>query len=150
MDLEQCRTETCKHIITVARFLRIIRNMLHKRLLTHDESKLESPEVEIFAEYTPKLAHTTYGSDEYKQYLSEMQKALKHHYECNRHHPEHFEEGIRGMNLVDLVEMICDWKAATLRHNDGDIYKSIEINQKRFGYSDELKQILINTVKLFD
>ena len=27
--------------------------------------------------------------------------------------------------------------------------KSIEINQKRFGYSDELKAIFINTVKSF-
>jgi hypothetical protein len=32
-----------------------------------------------------------------------------------------------------------------LRHETGCIYKSIEINQKRFGYSDELKQIFINT-----
>jgi hypothetical protein len=34
----------------------------------------------------------------------------------------------------------------TMRHNDGDIWRSIEINQKRFGYSDELKAILQNTV----
>jgi hypothetical protein len=40
-----------------------------------------------------------------------------------------------------------DWKAATLRHADGDILKSIEINQKRFGYSDDLKEIFKNTVK---
>ena len=52
------------------------------------------------------------------------------------------------MNLVDLIEMICDWKAASERHADGDIYKSIEINQKRFGYSDELKQILKNTIEI--
>lgn len=36
-------------------------------------------------------------------------------------------------------------KAATLRHNNGDLRKSIEMNQRRFGYSDELKQILLNT-----
>jgi hypothetical protein len=54
------------------------------------------------------------------------------------------------MNLVDLLEMVCDWKAATLRHANGDIEKSLEINQKRFGYSDELKAILRNTVKLLE
>jgi hypothetical protein len=48
---------------------------------------------------------------------------------------------------VDLVEMLMDWWAATKRHADGDIMESIEINQKRFGYSDELKSIFINTVK---
>jgi hypothetical protein len=46
--------------------------------------------------------------------------------------------------------MLCDWKAATLRHDDGDIRRSIEINQERFGYSDELKQILINTLPLIE
>lgn len=75
-----------------------------------------------------------------------MGVALEHHYKNNRHHPEHFKNGIEGMTLVDLCEMISDWKAATLRHDDGDILKSIEMNQQRFGYTDELKQILINTV----
>jgi hypothetical protein len=51
-----------------------------------------------------------------------------------------------GMNLIDLIEMLCDWKAATLRHNTGDIYKSLDINQKRFGYSDELKHLFKNTI----
>ena len=46
---------------------------------------------------------------------------------------------------VQLLEMICDWKASSERHADGDILKSIEINQERFGYSDDLKNILINT-----
>jgi hypothetical protein len=51
------------------------------------------------------------------------------------------------MNLIDLLEMLCDWKSSTMRHADGDVFKSIEINQKRFGYSDELKMFLINTAE---
>lgn len=39
-----------------------------------------------------------------------------------------------------------DWKAATERHADGDILKSLEINRVRFGISDQLAQILQNTV----
>lgn len=50
------------------------------------------------------------------------------------------------MTLIDLLEMLCDWKASSERHTDGDIYRSIEINQSRFGYSDELKTILKNTI----
>jgi hypothetical protein len=103
--------------------------------------------VEYFDEYTPKLAGCTYGSDEYKQFLKELKVALNHHYSIGRHHPEHFENGIRGMNLVDLVEMICDWYAATKRHNDGDMMKSIAMNQERFGYSDDIKALLENTYK---
>ncbi|WP_260858005.1 DUF5662 family protein [Bacillus sp. FJAT-22090] len=79
-----------------------------------------------------------------------MQVALKHHYENNSHHPEYHQDGIRGMDLLDVVEMFCDWKAATMRHADGDINKSIEINKERFGYSDELAQIFKNSVKIFE
>jgi hypothetical protein len=112
----------------------------------HDQSKLESPEVEVFEEYTPKLRKSIYGSDEYMQYLKEMQVALHHHHGANRHHPEHFGNGIADMNMFDLLEMLVDWKAAGMRHNDGDIYESLEINQKRFGYSDEMKVLLKRTI----
>ena len=140
------RPETINHIDKVKELLSKFSNELAIRGLIHDVSKLRDKEKPIFDEYTPKLKDCTYGSDEYKSYLSEMQVALKHHYSENKHHPEHYENGIKGMTLIDICEMICDWKAATLRHNDGDIMKSIELNQNRFGYSDELKQILINTV----
>lgn len=51
------------------------------------------------------------------------------------------------MDLLDIVEMLCDWKAATERHNDGDIMKSLEINKNRFNIDDQLFAILENTVK---
>lgn len=141
--------ETYKHKQIVHTFINKFINALLLASEKHDNSKLAPPEVDIFTEYTPKLATSTYGSEEYKQFLKKMKPALDHHYSNNRHHPEYFCDGIQGMDLVDLIEMLCDWKAATLRHNDGDIYKSIEINQKRFGYSDELKRIFKNTVKNF-
>ena len=53
--------------------------------------------------------------------------------------------GINGMSLLDLLEMFCDWKAATERHADGDIKRSIEINRDRFNMSPQLAQILDNT-----
>lgn len=138
--------DTMQHIDTVKRFLRILYRDLGIKGIYHDQSKLREPEKTIFDEYTPKLANSTYGSEEYKEFLKGMGIALEHHYTNNRHHPEHFENGIKGMTLIDLCEMISDWKAATLRHNNGDILKSIDMNQQRFGYTDELKQILINTV----
>lgn len=140
------RPDTEKHVAEVRKRLGWVIDELAIRARDHDLSKFESPEKEIFDEMTPKLAATTYGSDEYKGYLAEMKAALDHHYAVNSHHPEHHPDGIRGMSLYDLVEMLCDWKAATLRHNDGDILKSIEHNQKRFGYSDELKQIFLNSI----
>lgn len=141
------RPETYKHILHVQGYLLKAIARLQLRALKHDESKLESPERECFDEVTPKLAGLTYGSEEYRATLREMKPALDHHYAHNSHHPEHYENGIRGMCLLDLIEMLCDWKAATLRHADGDLLKSVEHNQKRFGYSDELKEIFLNTIK---
>lgn len=54
------------------------------------------------------------------------------------------------MTLVDIVEMLCDWKAASLRQNDGNLLKSIETNAQRFGYDDQLRRIFVNTAKLLD
>lgn len=123
-----------------------IKELLHRQE-KHDQSKLEPLEVEAFEEYTSKLRECTYGSEKYNSYLKEMSVPLKNHYANNRHHPEHFEDGIQDMNLIDLLEMIIDWKCSTLRHNNGDIMKSIELNQERFGYSDELKGIFQNTAE---
>lgn len=150
MTVAECQMETQKHIENVRRYIRFVTDKLTTRGIEHDKLKLESPEVDIFTEYTPKLAETTYDSDEYRTYLKEMDVALQHHYANYRHHPEHFENGINDMTLIDVVEMLCDWKAATLRHNDGNLLKSIEANAQRFGYDDQLKQIFINTAKMFD
>jgi hypothetical protein len=150
MTIKECQHETHKHIKQVEHFIGIIIDELESRAEKHDGSKLISPEVEIFTEYTPKLAKSTYCSDEYKANLKEMDVAIKHHYANNRHHPEHFENGIEDMNLVDLIEMFCDWKAATLRHSDGNLSKSIEINAERFNYDEQIKKIFLNTTKLFE
>ena len=141
---------TLEHIAQVRRLLdRIIIELL-RRAEQHDQSKLTAPELQTFVEYTPKLAESTYGSQEYQAYLRAMKPALDHHYAQNRHHPEHFPDGVNDMNLVDLLEMLCDWQAATLRQRDGDLTKSLAISQARFGISDQLARILQNTIALFE
>lgn len=141
------RPDTYKHIQTVQGFVQLaIRNLL-ERSHVHDQSKLVDPELEVFNVFTPKLANSTYGSDEYKSFLAAMKPGLDHHYAANSHHPEHYADGIKGMSLLDVLEMLCDWKAATMRHKDGSLAKSIEINQGRFEYSDDVKAMLKNTAK---
>lgn len=142
------RPDTYEHIGVVRSLLTACIVELLNRANEHDASKLIDPERATFDEFTPKLRDTTFGSDEYKANLSGMGEALRHHYEQNRHHPQHHADGIHGMNLIDLVEMVCDWLAATQRHADGDIQRSIELNQERFGYGDELARILRNTVRM--
>lgn len=150
MSISECQVETQKHIEIVRKFIKIFTDKLTNRGIDHDKLKLESPEVEIFAEYTPKLAQTTFGSEEYLQQLDNMKPALNHHYANYRHHPEHFKDGINDMNLIDIAEMICDWKASSLRQDDGNLLHSIELNAERFGIDAQLTKILLNTANLFD
>ena len=150
IDRKLTNKETLEHIKNVVRFLSLIQIEISKRIIKHDDTKLIFPELEIFTEYTPKLKASTYGSEEYKIFLKEMKVALNHHYKSHRHHPEHFENGINDMNLIDLIEMLVDWKAATMRHNDSDIFKSIEINKERFNYNEQIAQIFRNTIEYIE
>ena len=143
------RPDTYEHIAAVRGCLLDVVRALLDRAHTHDLSKLQEPERELFDKYTPLLRNTTYGSPQYKAYLKEMGEALSHHYAANRHHPEHHEGGIKDMTLVDVLEMLCDWKAATLRHADGDLERSISQNAERFGYGPELSRLLLNTCREF-
>jgi hypothetical protein len=142
---------TMRHIERVRNLLDSFITDLVNRGQLHDQSKLEQPEVGLFSEVTAKLAGVTYGSPEYEDMRKgHLAPALAHHYARNRHHPEHHKNGVSDMNLLDIVEMFCDWKASSERHIDGNIRKSIEHNQKRFELSPQLVRILENTADLFD
>lgn len=139
-----------KHKHQVGNYMNKFSSELFHRAVVHDYSKFSEEEFDLFEKSTPKLAGLTYGSQEYKDALREIEPAIKHHYLVNTHHPEHFPNGIDGMNLMDVVEMVCDWIAAVKRHNDGDIYKSLEINKKRFNIDEQLYSIIKNTVDHFE
>ena len=154
--------DTLTHIERVRELLKNVEQKLSYRGFIHDNSKLVEPEKSKFDELTPRLRELTYGSPEYKASLAELGEALHHHYRYNRHHPEyhafdylgvmHAEDvkdgtAIRRMNLLDLIEMLIDWKAASERHENGDIIRSILQNEERFGYSEELRLILLNTAE---
>jgi len=145
-----CFNSTAKHIEFVKRYMQKVLSLLQQRAGAHDKSKLKEPEFELFAKYTPELAGLTYGSDEYKECISKLAPALEHHYAKNRHHPEHFKNGIRDMNLIDIIEMFVDWYCAAMRHNNGNIRRSIEYNQERFDFSDDITKIFYNTIEILD
>lgn len=57
--------------------------------------------------------------------------------------------GVNGMDLMDIVEMLTDWTAAVKRNKNGNVHKSIQVNRERFGLSDQLVSILENTVNRY-
>ena len=112
---------------------------LFLRSLKHDLSKYQWIEAKGFATTIFDLKKSTYGTTEYKKLLDKIKLSLAHHYSKNKHHPEFYANSFKDMYELDKIEMIIDWRAATRRHKNGNIYKSLEINQKRFGYSNEDK-----------
>lgn len=135
------------HKRLVAYYLRLVASDLIRRAVEHDDSKFTPEELDAFERMTPILKTLTYGTDAYRDALKELGPALDHHYLANDHHPEHFKDGIEAMSLVQLLEMVCDWMAATARVKDGDIRKSLDINQERFKISPQLFSVLKNTVE---
>lgn len=146
VEQQATNAETLVHIRRVQQLLNGCIGNLLQRGERHDASKLASPEVEVFTEFTPKLKNSTYGSDEYKSFLAQMKPALDHHYASNDHHPEFWPGGYTDMSLLSMMEMLCDWRAASERHSDGSIMKSIEINAVRFNLSPAVVSLMKNTV----
>ena len=142
--------ETMRHILTIRALLMEAVRELVNRGDAHDLSKLAPPEVDYFTKNTHTLAKLTYGSEEYKQALANMKPALENHYAHNKHHTEHWPNGIHDMDLFDMLEMLLDWKAATLRHANGDILKSIELNAVRYGMPPALVKLIKNTLPQLD
>jgi Family of unknown function (DUF5662) len=145
------RPDTLFHALRVGELMvEMLQEGMH-RSVRHDRSKTEPPELALFDVMTPRLKTLVYGSAEYAASLAELKPALDHHYTHNRHHPEHFgERGVNAMTLIDLVEMIADWKASTERMGGtGDLRKSIQINMDRFGIGQQLADILIATADRF-
>jgi hypothetical protein len=141
-DSEQ---DTREHIFQVAARLQAVCRELEHRGKRHDASKLEPQEKPHFDALGERLKGLVYGSAEYRGAIENLRPALTHHYAKNSHHPEHYAEGVAGMDLIDLIEMYCDWAAAALRTKDGNLADSLEINIARFGIGAPLADILRNT-----
>jgi hypothetical protein len=118
---------------------------LFKRAVVHDNSKFSPEEFEPYEQAFPELQKYIYGSPEFKATLHKIKPAINHHYENNDHHPEYFEAGISQMTLIELIEMTCDWIAASER-SQKDIFEGLEMNKERFKISDQHFCIIKNTV----
>ena len=137
------------HKKRVAHFMQLVADELFERATIHDNSKFLSEEFEPYDAAFPEFKKYAFGSEEMKAVYESIKPALQHHFQANRHHPEHFEHGIVDMNLIDVIEMACDWLAASSRSKTG-ISKGLEINKTKFGIGDQLFEIIQNTVNSLD
>ncbi len=131
-----------KHLVT----LNIIKISIKLwiRAIKHDASKFQLEEVKGFS--ISNLQESTYGTEDYYKSHEDIISAIDRHHRRNSHHPEYYENGVEGMDIVDLVEMICDWEAAVKLHNKGSFENSLEHNVSRFNLSPQVTNIVKNTI----
>jgi len=124
------------HKRRVSTYLQNVANALVGRAVVHDNSKFSAEEYEPYEQAFPGLQKYAYGTDEFKAELRKIKPAI---------HPEYFKSGIEGMNLIQLVEMTCDWIAASERSGT-DIHKGLLMNKERFNIDDQLFGVIERTV----
>lgn len=114
-DKTQVLTDLIRHIAEVQGYLSEVTADLIQRGIAHDLSKYEEVEFDSFVETRPRFKNANYGTPEYKAITEEIRPAIDHHYSVNRHHTKFFKTGFAGMNLIDILEMLADWRAASRR-----------------------------------
>ena len=136
------------HKFVVLQQMNIIIQELIKRAQDHDNSKFSEEEFPFLVAAMDDFHKTPFGTPEYMELRKKWAKLFDSHYKKNNHHPEHFPNGIEDMTLLDLIEMLCDWKAASMRtENGGNIANSIKVGAERYGFIPQLIKILENTAK---
>lgn len=146
MDTTKAEVITRKHMQRVSELLGEAAIELIRRAAAHDTSKLEAIELEPLQRMQDLIeteGQAPFGSDEYKRRTAMLGDMLAHHYANNSHHPEHYENGVDGMDLFDLVEMFFDWKAASERGEESAM--NLAAACERFCVSPQLHSILANT-----
>ena len=139
---------TLRHIKRVNELVTNFAIDMIRRGQVHDDSKFNPVELEPL-EALQALSDTEgpapFGSEEYERRKTLLGPMLEHHYAFNSHHPEHFENGIDGMDLGDLVEMFFDWKAASERGEETAM--NLSFSASRYKLSPQLLSIFQNTCK---
>lgn len=146
-DTRGAELVTRKHMQRVSELLGDAAIQIIRRAQVHDLSKLEPVELEPLQrmqDLIDREGQAPYGSEEYKRRTAMLGGMIEHHYANNSHHPEHYENGIDGMDLFDLLEMVLDWKAASERGEESTMNISASVD--RFKIDPQLAAIIRNTV----
>jgi len=111
--------------------------------MVHDASKLGNDEFPGFVRINSAARNFVFGAPEYLAGLRAEKSTIARHYECNDHHPEHYN-ALAEMGFLALIECVCDWHAAwkdydvDMPPSDRQTFaESLEVQRKRFsGFTD--------------
>lgn len=161
MDIKELfyEADTRKHQQAVQSIMIAVAQKIIQRAVVHDASKLESPEREYYIDpvYTLTTEEVAYDSDRYKELVARMDKGWEHHRYTNDHHPEFFEpyavqtlnDPVKAMDMFALIEMLCDWIAASQRKNNKPVL-ALAAMLKKYHVEEQLEAVLRNTLYMIE
>lgn len=141
-----------RHRETVADFLTALSDYFRYRAREHDRSKLKFDEFAGFARINVVARNHAYGTPEYDASMEEAKKpggCIHTHFGRNAHHPE-FHQSEKDMGLFDLMEMVIDWKAASMTYGTNTLAESLPIQLERFNFERWQEKVIREMVKFVD
>lgn len=144
--------------------------LMQDRAEVHDLSKLSTDEFEGFARINRVAREQKFGSPEYAESMQREKATIDLHFSRNRHHAErprliaeaaeserglpddatyHYAVAASAMTWLDIVEMVCDWRAAQLGYGDNSRTwdENVELNLSLKGkYLSEWQIALVRSV----
>lgn len=121
--------------MTVQSLVRRISYRLMSRADVHDLSKFSPDELGGMIAIDRIADEKGLNSPEYMAALSGP--AIQLHHSRHSHHPEYHQNGIRSMSLLDLIEMVCDWKAANQLRGHPEWNESVNMMTERLNLPGE-------------
>lgn len=146
MNTDRAELVTHRHIARVRSLLGMFAGEMIRRGDEHDNSKFLPVELEPLArmqELIDAEGPAQFGTPEYKRRTDLLGEMISHHRANNSHHPEHYPNGVSGMDLFDVVEMFFDWKAASERGEDSCMRLTAACD--KYGIDGPLRDVLFNT-----
>lgn len=140
---------TLRHRELVRLALRRVAVQLEQRGLLHDLSKWSEDELSGFVRINRVAREHAYGSEEYRASMRREEETIRLHYSRNSHHPEYHDD-IRQMGVLDLLEMVCDWWAASITYGKISLADSLEVHRERFDFSPEQWWVIEQFTLLFE
>lgn len=150
MSNEESETERYvkQHICNVRKYLSYFSRIVYNRGVEHDQSKLMEPELSLWKKMDeePRYPYSIDPNSEYQKKLERHKTVFELHWRNNRHHPEHFHGWYTEMDLVDLIEFMCDNISYKQNLTFEECERLIKDQCARYNFPDILQNILLNTL----
>lgn len=143
---------TMQHREAVADLLHNLADYFRARAREHDRSKLSLDEFGGFVRINHAARDNDYGSEEYMEALASEkgpEGCITLHYSRNPHHPE-YHVSPSDMGLLDLIEMVIDWKGASIVYGRATMREGLKVHRERFAFADWQWQVIEEMVSILE